>query len=123
MLDMNLVENTIQELENSDTTFVTCEKLASLYIVRHFNTDNSNAVIKAVSDDVEKELSDILPHYKKYCEMKREYQLNGTNKDAMLMQLMQVCREILEFVHTLYSTTDLPDQRAIIVGTLSNIQF
>ena len=40
MLNIAEIENTIQELENGNTTFDSCIKLASLYIVRehHLNT-------------------------------------------------------------------------------------
>ena len=124
MLDLQLVENTIQELENENTTFNNCDKLASLYIVRHFNKDaNMTVVNNEQARAVTRELSDILPHYEIYVDKKREYQLNKVGEDVVLMSLKAVCREINEFLHTLYSSTDLPEERDIIVGNLSNIQF
>ena len=39
-MNVSEITNTIIELENGDTTFASCEKLASLYIVRdHLSTD------------------------------------------------------------------------------------
>lgn len=54
MLDMQQIIDTINELEQSDTTFDNCIKLSSLYIVR----DNYP------SDNIENELDDILPQYR-----------------------------------------------------------
>lgn len=127
MLDMDIIENTIRELEASETTFLTCDQLASLYVIRQFHTsrlnDENEPVYDVVEDTVHKELSDILPHYEIYCDKKREYQLGNINQGAVLLSLQEVCREIVEFVHTLYSSTDMPEERHIIEGTLTNIQF
>lgn len=123
MLDLNLVESTIQELENQDTTFNNCEKLASLYIIKDYHEKKFRTVVNEKENNVVNELSDILPSYSMYCNKKREYQLNKLGADVVLSSLTEVCREILEFIHTLYSSTDLPEERDIIVGKLSNIQF
>lgn len=124
MLNMDMVESTIQELENADTTFNNCDKLASLYIVRHYFNKGLNPVVNGeTSLDVIKELSDIMPHYSIYCDKKRDYQLNKVGEDVVLTSLRAVCREITEFLHTLYSSTDMPEERDIIVGTFSNLQF
>ena len=79
MLDLEEINNTIEELENSRTTYDNCLKLASLYIVRENispkekpDTDEN----KAIYNDVVKEYSDILPAYSDYCESKRKYQMN-----------------------------------------------
>ena len=123
MLDLNMVESTIQELEKADTTFSTCEKLAALYIVREHFEKQFKTVVNEKESNVVNELSDILPSYSMYCDKKREYQMNKLGADVVLTSLKEVCREITEFIHTLYSSTDLPEERTIIVGTLANIQF
>ena len=113
MLDMDMVESTIRELENSDTTFVNCDKLASLYIIReHFS----------VKDEVTKELSDILPHYYIFCDKKREYQVNKVGEDVVIDSLQTVCNEILEFIQTLYSSTDMVEERTIILSLIDKLQ-
>ena len=67
MLDLEEIDKTIQELENGETNFGTCQKLSYLYIVReHF----------AKNDAVITEYNDILPNYSKYCEIKRKFKLN-----------------------------------------------
>lgn len=123
MLDLTLIENTIQELENSDTTFNNCEKLASLYIVREHQKNENLKVVEKSEKEVMDELNDILPSYSMYCNKKRDYQMNKLGADVVLSSLKSVCREICEFIHILYSSTDMPEERDIIVETLSNIQF
>lgn len=39
MIDINIINQTIQELENENITFASCQKLASLYVVRDHITD------------------------------------------------------------------------------------
>lgn len=118
MLDMNMVNSTISELEHADTTFTNCDKLASLYIIRQFSTFKDNEV----QDKVTEELSDILPHYSIYCNKKRDYQLNKVGEDVMIDSLQTVCKEIYEFMQTLYSSTDMIDERAIIVSLIDRLQ-
>ena len=119
MLDIELVNNTIEELENSETNFTNCNNLASLYIIREYLNKYSNQT----EQTVEKELSDILPHYDIYCDKKRDYQLGNISKDIVLKSLQSVCQEISEFLHILYTSTDMPEEREMIKHTLSNIQF
>ena len=116
MLDMNMVNSTISELEHADTTFTNCDKLASLYIIREYHKDSG------VQDKVTEELSDILPHYSMYCDKKRDYQLNKVGEDVMIDSLQTVCKEIYEFMQTLYSSTDMIDERAIIISLIDRLQ-
>ena len=118
------INRTISELENDATTFSNCEKLAHLYIVREYQKRGLKTMVEPKSSTtVKRELSDILPYYEKYCNIKKEYQLYGTGKEAVLTSLQSVCREILDLIHTLYTSTDMPEERHIIVGILSNIPF
>ena len=115
MLNMTEVNNTIAELENADTTFTNCQKLASLYIVRDkFNTPKNS---------VEHELSDILPQYKSYCDIKRKYQLNELTATAVINSMQGVCKEISEFIEMLYGSTDMPEERQMILTMLDNLQL
>lgn len=124
MLDMQLVENTIKELENSDTNFANCDKLSSLYIIREYHDKYvENIANNEITTNVKRELSDILPHYQAYCDRKYDFQMNKAGKDAVLLSLKAVCREISEFIHTLYASTDMPEERDIITGMISNLQF
>lgn len=101
MLNLDEIDSTINELENGPTTFDACAKLASLYAVREHLATNA----------VEIELNDILPQYKVYCEVKRKYQLNQLTDTAVYNAMEDVCREITEFIQTLYSSTDTQRER------------
>ena len=118
MLNMEEINNTIEELENSSTTFDNCMKLASLYIVRDEHQ-------KTVTDDgkqVESELNDILPQYQIYCNIKRKYQLQELPDTTVQIAMKAVCKEIEEFMHTLYSSTDMPEERELIRNLIHNLQ-
>ena len=117
MLDIEEIENTIEELENERTTFENCLKLASLYIIRG---EHSKPVYD-VGNDVQRELNDILPQYKKYVEVKRRYQLGEVTEKAVENMIKNVCIEISEFIHTLYTGTDLPIERFCIKNMLENL--
>ena len=142
MLDLTLIDNTINELEMSDTNFMNCERLASLYIIKsHFDNytnvpqDMPQDITKADKDEisleistntetsVQKELFDILPHYNMYCDKKRDYQLGKVGKDIVIQSMHLVCNEISEFLHTLYSSTDMQEERDLIMQMLDNLHF
>ena len=120
MLNTDEVNNTIEELENSNTTFENCLKLASLYIVRE-NYKSANLTGNFNESEVVQELNDILPQYKHYCDVKRRYQLDEVTEQAVLNDMTEVCRELKEFIQVLYSNTDMPEERHLIVGTLNDI--
>lgn len=121
-MDMQEVQNTIEELESMDTTFDTCMKLASLYIVReHYKSPLQPTVMKA-SENVRQELSDILPAYKKYCSIKRKYQLHELTEGAVIQSIQLVCQEIDEFMRTLWSSTDMPQEREALMQMIQRLQ-
>lgn len=109
-MDLYLIDSTIEELEQGETTFANCEKLASLYIIKeHFK--QYPLVLRGLYDEVEEELNDIAPQYKNYCDIKREYQLGKATKEAVIASIKGVCKEIEEFLQILYSNTDMPEER------------
>lgn len=110
-MDIQEIRNTISQLESGETTFDACIKLASLYtVINHINVD-----------DVQNELDDILPAYKTFVEVKRKYQLGEVTQDKVLIQFKTVFMEITELIDTMYSSTDSPEERYIIVRTLTNL--
>ena len=122
MLNITEITNTIAELENGDTTFANCQKLASLYIVRdNFNKEDMQEVQTQQVVEVEHELSDILPQYQKYCEIKRKYQMNEVTENAVINSIDNVCREIAEFLQTLYGSTDMQEERDAIKTMLAEV--
>lgn len=105
------INRTIQELKDDSTTFENCERLAHLYIVKeHMN-------------NAEEEYEDILPQYVKYTVMKRKYQLGEIAEQAIEKQIKAVCKEISEFIHTLYTSTDMPSEREMIKSMIDGLQI
>lgn len=130
---MNIQEvyNTIEQLENDVTTFENCFKLASLYTVRdNYERQESklNEVVEQTEepiveqDDVEQEYSDILPQYREYIEIKKQYQLGNLSEKALETQIKKVCQEIREFIQTMYSCTDMPIEREHIKNMIGGLQ-
>lgn len=118
MLDLTEIKNTIEELENAPTTFANCQKLASLYIV--LNHINTNTQEKQNEDTVIQEYSDILPAYTEFCKIKKQYQLNQTSIETVTTGIKDVCKEIYEFLQTLYNNSDIAEERHILVQSIKD---
>ena len=116
-MDINEIEETIQELENSSTTFNNALKLASLYILR----ENLKPGLKREIDGVEDELDDILPQYRHYIVVRRNFQLGQTNQTEVLKALTYLCIEIKEFLKALYSGTSSPEEQSILQELYSSL--
>lgn len=111
MIDIDIIEQTIDELEHGDTTFFNCQNLASLYIVReHLKRTN-----------LDKELYDVIPAYKKYCSVKKSYQVNEMPEEAIVQSISTVCKELKDFIIKLYNNTDSEAERICIINTLSEL--
>jgi hypothetical protein len=109
-MDIIAINEAIETLENSDTNFENVSELASLYICRANLQNLSNRQIERVED----ELEDILPYYTKYREIKTRYQLNQTTEGEVILGIKNVCREIQQFIDTIYSGTDMNKERICI---------
>lgn len=114
MLNIDEIKNTIEELENGDTTFDTCIKLAALYTVK-------GHLEKSVQTIVQDELDDILPAYQKYIKTKTNYQTGRAAEDAVLHCMEMVCQEIKEFIMVLYSGTSSEKERIYIEEAVSSL--
>ena len=114
MLNLDEINRTIQELENGITNFDTCQKLAWLYTIKQYH---DNYPVNSVAD----ELKDILPEYKKYIKIKKKYQKKELTESAVILSMQNVCTEIKQFIRTLYSSTDMPEEREQIKAMLSNL--
>lgn len=113
-MDIKDIKKEIEKLENDDTTHENAQKLASLYIVvEHLS--------KKQIDDTEKELNDILPAYHRYIEIKRKYQLGEISEGLVIQGIKNVCKEIQEFISTLYSCTDMPEERDYILNMIKSL--
>lgn len=110
-MDIYAINEAIDRLENDDTTMENIADLANLYVVR----DNlNNNVVKA-------ELSDILPAYSEYIEIKKQYQMREISEGAVIKSLKFTCTEIEEFIHTLYNCTDMNKERKCIKDMINRI--
>ena len=122
MLNLQEIEDTIHQLENSDTTFNTCEKLASLYIVKEHLQNADTGMVNA-ENNVVSELHDILPQYNYFCEVKRKYQMQEVPKEKVITSMRKLCIEVEEFLHTLYSHTDMEEERQLLQEMVNRITF
>ena len=123
MLDLNLIENTIKELEDTDTNFSTCEKLASLYIIRAYHQPSDVQYSTEDEPNIRKELDDILPHYNIYCNRKAEYQLGNIGKEPVIHSFKAVCKELIEFITVFYNNTDMIEERDILKEYLEKLNI
>lgn len=110
-MNIEIINEMIEELEESDTTYANVADLASLYTVKD----------KLPMDKVTKELNDVFPAYTTYKTIKRDYQLNNTDKSKVIRQMEFVCEELNEFVCMLYSNSDLEEERQMIMSMLKNL--
>lgn len=106
-MDVVAIKEAIENLENSDTTVDNIQELSALYICR-------DHLIRSSHDAGEDELRDMFPYYRKYTDTKRRYQLGQTSEGEVIKGIKAVCRELTEFVDTLYSGTDMNKERVCI---------
>lgn len=112
-MNVYAINKAITELEKAETTYDNVQELSALYIIREY--------FQQTPDIVEKELNDILPCYKQYINTKRDYQI-GRATDTLLVNSMEsVCKEITEFIETLYNNTELFKERLKIEKTIKEL--
>lgn len=111
-MDKNIVNEMIGELESADTTFQNCNDLAALYKVR----DELGA------NKVEGEISDILPAYRQYIQIKTNYQSGKADKNKVVDSINLVCKEIYDLIKTLYSCSDMPLERIKIQNMVEAVK-
>ena len=107
-MNIDVINEMIDELEQSDVSLSNIRNLSALYNVRtHILGTNK-------FDASTKELSDILPSYLQYIETKKRYQLQQTTVEYVCNALESVCNELTEFIQSLYSCTDTEQERSIL---------
>lgn len=115
-MDLSVINEAIDELENSETSLSNVRNLSALYTVKEHLIGSKHY------GSVVKELNDILPSYLNYIDVKRKYQLKEITETNVLLQLGNVCHEIKEFIQTLYSGTDSPEERKIINDLIEQLK-
>lgn len=116
-MDINTINNLIKDTENSETTLSNIRNLSALYNVRNTLLNNK----EETQTQTETELKDILPSYLGYINIKRKYQLHKTTNENVIISMEALCNEIKEFIQTLYSSTDTPQERDIIKEMLKEM--
>lgn len=107
-MDINTINDLIKEIENGETTLSNIRNLSALYNVRNILLNNKEET------QTQTELKDILPSYLGYINIKRKFQLHKTINENVIIAMKALCTEIKEFIQTLYSSTDTPQERDII---------
>ena len=119
MIDISVINNLINDFENSDSSLSTIRNLSALYNVRtHLLSSNH----KETTDKTTKELSDILPSYIQYINAKRRYQLHEITNETVYINMKELCKEIKEFMQALYSGTDTEKERELLKQMIKEIQ-
>lgn len=113
------IQEQINLLESDVTSLDNVLELAALYVIR-------DKLGSAVQNTVMKEMSDILPSYRKYATVKRAYQEHQAEEDAVLHQLDLLCQEIGEFLIALYGSSCFYKERRklckLLEKTLAQMQ-
>ena len=117
-MDIQIIENTIDELEHSDISMNNAIELASLYIIRNNNLTGIN---KEETGGIQGEIEDILPAYTEYRQVKTQYQLNNLSDFVVVKTLKLLCQEIEDVINLLYSSTDMNKERRCIKHMISNL--
>lgn len=107
-MDITVISNMIDELEQSEPSLSNVRNLSALYNVR------TNLLGTVRFDKTTKELSDILPSYLQYIDIKRKYQLHEVSDEALYLNMKELCREIQEFIKALYSGSDTQKERDML---------
>ena len=117
-MDIQIIENTIDELEHSDISMNNAIELASLYIIRNNNLTGIN---KEETGGIQGEIEDILPAYTEYRQVKTQYQLNNLPDFVVVKTLKLLCQEIEDVINLLYSSTDMNKERRCIKQMISTL--
>ena len=115
-MDISMINDLIEELENGDTSLSNIRNLSALYNVKAHLLGSNNY------NHTTKELSDILPSYLQYIDIKRKYQLHEISEDAVYINMKELCKEIKEFIQSLYSGTDTPRERELLNQMIREIR-
>lgn len=115
-MNISTINDLIDELEQSDVSLSNVRNLSALYTVKDHLIGNVKF------DNVLAELQDILPSYIKYIDVKRKFQLHEISEDTVYINMKELCREIKEFIQTLYSGTDTQTERDMLKQMIKEIQ-
>ena len=117
---MNLTEvnDATKELLNGPLTLSNARNLSALITIQSYMKN----AIQSKPDGLEQELNDILPQYKEYCNIKRGYQLGKLSDTDLIVAMRRVCKEVNEFLLSLYENTETAEERTILKTMLKDVQ-
>ncbi len=121
MLDMELIEDSIAELEQDATSYENCIRLASLYICREINK-NRNMSALDTSNNVSHDSNDLFSTYNKYIDAKMRYQQYEVVDKMLIYAMSNLCHELTDFISNLYHNTETTAERALIVEMINNLR-
>ncbi len=107
-MDTVVINELIADLEKSESSLSNIRNLSALYTVR------DKLSPKTETDTTRKELDDILPSYIEYVTSKRHSAMTLTSDEFVLINMQKLCKEIREFIHTLYTSTSSEAERKVI---------
>lgn len=114
VMNISEIEKGIEELKNSVTTYQNCAKLADLIACRNY--------LKSIEKDtVIAEYGDILPAYRAYSKTKKQYQLGEIGEQNLIVSMQAVCKEVGEFIKSLYNSTESPQERQDIIKMIDSL--
>ncbi len=116
-MNIQAIQDNIEELETADTTVENVKELALLYIVR----DNLKKSLELNGNSTISEYNDILPQYRRYIEIKRAYQLGKTSEKEVEKSIKNMCKEVQEFIYTMYKCSDMPQERRQLKSMLEKL--
>lgn len=116
-MDIIAIEDAIQDLESADTTVDNITELSRLYIV-HEHLKNK---MPPMVDGLDKELQDIIPSYKKYCNYKEKFQRKEIADELVVDSLSCVLTEISDLLKVVYQNTDLYKERKLMQSFLDKL--
>ena len=117
---MNLAEvnEATKELLNGPLTLSNARNLSALITIQSYMKN----AIQSKPDGLEQELNDILPQYKEYCNIKRGYQLGKLSDTDLIVAMRHVCKEVNEFLLSLYENTETAEERTMLKTMLKDVQ-
>ena len=76
---------------------------------------------RADKDAVIAEYGDILPAYRAYSKTKKQYQLGEIGEQNLIVSMQAVCKEVGEFIKSLYNSTETPQERQNIKKMIDSL--
>lgn len=138
MITIAELNSDISELEKKPASYQNCERLAVLYTLQErllqksagqlqtaapsrISAESSQNIKGHTKSITETSGNNILPAYKNYIEIKRQYQQGVIAKENVLKNLEVLSDEIKDFIRRLYRNSDMPEERNILSKTIAEI--